>query len=340
VPPQSLWHVSETRTIIEQDVKFQNANVRLSGTAYLPAAERKAVPGIVALHGASAPSRHSGLYQHLREGLPRIGIGVLLFDRRGTGKSSGSSKNTNYEILADDAIAGQNALGRLSPIDPRNVGFWGISQGGWIAILATSRSKCPSFAISVSAPLVTPERQMEFATSNLLKVRGYKQNDVREMLYARKVWLAYLRGRVSLTVATRVMRRVERKPWFKLAFMPKSKELKSSHNALKELYYDPLDALCRVHVPLLLIYGSEDPWIPVKESLRQLRMITTTNKEKRRNNISYTVIPNANHEMMFKEKENMEFDEEMMNKRSAPEAPAYFMEMTAWLSKHLLKHMT
>ncbi len=323
------WHAGETLRIIEQDIEFQNDDARLSGRACLPA-EGKNIPGIVVLHGASSPSRDSGMYQHLYEGLPRIGIGVLVFDRRGTGKSTGSSKNIAYETLADDAIAGQNALEKLTPIDPHNVGFWGISQGGWIALLATSRSKLPTFAIAVSAPIVTVESQMEFATSNLLKVRGYSQEDVRDMLRARKAWLAYLRGKRSLTSAINVMQGVERKSWFKLAFMPNSKELESSRGALKELCYNPLDTFREISVPLLFIYGGEDPWIPVQESIKRLREIV-----KKRHNITYDVIPNANHEMLFPSRETMEFDEKVLN-QSAPVAPSYFMQMTMWLSKHVI----
>lgn len=324
---RNTWHARETLRINTQDIEFQNDRASLSGTAYFPA-EGKNISGIVALHGASEPSRSSRLYQHLWEGLPRIGIGILVFDRRGTGKSTGRSKGTDYETLARDAIAGQSALAKLSPIDPKNVGFWGISQGGWIALLATRLSMLPAFAVAVSTPLVTPERQMEFATSNLLKVRGYSQKDVREMLHARIAWLAYLKERISLATVSDIIRKVERKSWFRLAFMPKTKELESSRGALKELYYDPLDALYDIKVPLLFIYGSEDPWTPVEESIKQLRKIA-----RKRDNISYTVIPKANHEMMFRERETMEFDEEVL--KIAPEAPSYFMEMTMWLSKYV-----
>jgi uncharacterized protein len=324
----SPWHVKETLSIIVRDLEFENDGARLSGTVYLPSKGKK-LPGVVVLHGAGGPSQNSSMYYHLREGLPRMGIGVLVFDRRGTGKSSGSSKRNSYETLADDAIAGQNALGKLPSIDPNNVGFWGISQGGWIAVLAASRSKRPSFAIPVSSPLVTPEIQMEFATSNLLKVRGYSQKDVREMLNARKAWLAYLEGKNSLASAINKVRRMEEKSWFKLAFIPRSKELQSSQGALKELYYDPLVALNDVHVPMFFIYGSEDPWIPVEESLKKLREIV-----RKQNNITYTLIPRANHEMMFKDRENMAFDKKVLN-ASAPESPSYFMEMSMWLSKHV-----
>jgi dipeptidyl aminopeptidase/acylaminoacyl peptidase len=64
--------------------------------------------------------------------------------------------------LADDAIAGQHALAKVPRVDPTRIGFWGLSQGGWLAALAAGHSADSAFAISVSAPLVTANEQMQF----------------------------------------------------------------------------------------------------------------------------------------------------------------------------------
>ena len=218
------WHVEDDTKIDTKDLKFRSGDATLSGTAYLPA-RGKELPGVVALHGASGPSKDMKFYEHLREGLPRLGIGVLLFDRRGTGESSGDASPTDYEVLADDAIAGQESLGKLRQINPENIGFWGISQGGWISVISASRSKYSTFAIPVSAPLVTPAEQMEFATSNLLTVRGYARKDVAEMVRARRAWLSSLKGKTPARDASNILCGVQKKPWFDLVFIPKAEEL-------------------------------------------------------------------------------------------------------------------
>ena len=167
----SPWHVAGTG-VISQEIQFTNAGANLAGTVYLPSAGNH-FPAVVVLHHAGAATRESALYRHLREGLPALGFAVLIYDRRGSGQSSGSLQGVDYETLADDAIAGQHALAKLSRIDPAKIGFWGLSQGGWLAVLAAGRSRDAAFAISVSAPLVTADEQMQFATSNLLTIRGY-----------------------------------------------------------------------------------------------------------------------------------------------------------------------
>jgi uncharacterized protein len=328
----NVWDVEGDATVIAQDIQFTNGGVHLAGTVYLPKAGGDHLPAVVALHGASDSTRTAALYQHLRKGLPAMGIAVLIYDRRGSGDSSGTLKGVDYESLADDAIAGQNALTKLPRIDSKKIGFWGLSQGGWLAVLAAGRSKNASFAISVSAPLVTPEQQMKFATTNLLTVRGYSEENVKQMLETRKAWTGYLTGTNSRDAAVDALRKAETQPWFELAFMPRACELTTdpTHSSWqREMNYDPVTAVRRVKLPLLFIYGGSDPWIPVAASIQQLRFLI-----KQEHNIRYAIVPAANHEMMFVEHDTMTFGEGTMN---APQAPEYFMLMAAWLCEQIKK---
>src|SRR5579871_3501280 len=140
------WHVAGTPSVISQEVQFANAGANLVGTVYLPKTGDH-LPAVVVLHSAGAATRESALYHHLLEGLPALGFAVLIYDRRGSGQSSGSLQSTDYETLADDAVAGQHALAKISRIDPAKIGFWGLSQGGWLAVLAAGRSRDAAFAI-------------------------------------------------------------------------------------------------------------------------------------------------------------------------------------------------
>jgi pimeloyl-ACP methyl ester carboxylesterase len=324
------WHVEGDPKVIAQDIRFTNGDARLAGTVYLPEGGGDRLPAVVALHSALAATRSAGIFRHLREGLPAIGFAVLIYDRRGSGASSGNLKGSDYETLAHDAIAGQNAMAKLPRIDPTKIGFWGLSQGGWLAVLAAERNKNAAFAISVSAPLVTPEQQMEFATTNLLSVRGYSEEDVKQMLAIRKAWVGYLSGTNSRAEAVDALANAETRPWFELAFMPKASQLTTdpAHNSWRrEMNTDLLAAIRKVKAPLFFIYGGSDPWIPVGRSVQELRLL-----KNQKHHVAYAVVPNANHEMMFVEHETMAFDEKTINE-NAPQAPEYFMTMASWLCR-------
>src|SRR6185295_13466115 len=68
------------------------------------------------------------------------GIGVFVYDKRGTGKSEGTYTQ-DFDLLADDAAAaltkGKEIAGPLA----REVGFQGGSQAGWIEPLAATKVK-------------------------------------------------------------------------------------------------------------------------------------------------------------------------------------------------------
>lgn len=327
-----VWHVEGNPGVVAQNIQFTNGEVHLAGTVYLPEGGGDHLPAIVALHHASIPTRKEALYRHLREGLPAMGVAVLVYDRRGSGASSGTLQGVDYEMLADDAIAAQNALAKLPRIDPKKIGFWGMSQGGWLAVLAAQRSKSAAFAISVSAPLVTPEQQMKFATSNLMAVRGYSQESVKEMLETRKAWNGYLTGANSRDAAVDALRKAETQSWFKFTFMPKASQLTTDSapdSMQRKMNYDPVTTVRQVKVPLLFIYGGSDPWVPVEQSVQQLRLLMN-----QQSNIHYAVVPNASHEMMFVVHDRMAYGEKAM-KDSAPQAPEYFMIMASWLSQQI-----
>src|SRR5579859_4430861 len=96
------WYTPVSTTVTTRPVTFTNAGATLHGILYLPQVAHK-VPAIVVLHGASEPLASTPLYRHLSQGLPQLGIAVLLFDRRGTGASTGA-KDVAYQILAEDGI--------------------------------------------------------------------------------------------------------------------------------------------------------------------------------------------------------------------------------------------
>ena len=325
-----LWHVAATQPISEE-IQFANGAAQLKGTVYLPKTGND-LAAVVVLHHAGLPARDANLYRHLCEGLPAIGIAVLVYDRRGSKQSSGDLNKADYETLADDAVAGQHALAKFSRIDPHKIGFWGLSQGGWLAVLAAGRSKDAAFAIAVSSPLVTADEQMQFATRNLLTVRGYSQSDVQDMLAARKAWTGYLHGKSSRDQAVEALRKAEAKPWFDISYLPRASQLTNDpeHDAnRRRLDDDPIAAARQVKVPLLFLYADSDPWVPVGESAQRVQSLA-----KELPNIEYAVVSNANHEMMFPGNEKMQVDQET-TRNEAPQAPTYFMFLASWITRHV-----
>ena len=331
-PPR--WQVKGEPVVVEQTVHFENAGANLEGTLYAPA-HGGHLPAIVVLHSAGASTRDYALYRHLSHDLPALGFAVLVFDRRGSGASTGTLNGTDYEQLADDGIAGLHAIANNSRIDPHRIGFWGLSQGGWLSILAASRTHDAAFAVSVSAPMVTAARQMEFAVDNLLALRGYGAAAIDQATDTRNRWQAYLRGTNSRDDAIKALAAAEHQPWFDNTFMSTAEDLDPDPRTSswrKEMDLDPMQAVKGAHVPLLFIYGGADPWVPVEESARSLQSLM-----QKRHDIEVHVIAGINHAMAINPHETMSFDKASLLSEH-PESPAYFFILGNWLSRHAQAH--
>ena len=96
---QSPWQASVTPVATPQPFNFTNAGINFAGTLYLPEHGDR-VPAVVVFWGAQGPTRDYALYKQLADGLPAIGVAVLVFDRRGSGESGGTTHSTSMTLPA------------------------------------------------------------------------------------------------------------------------------------------------------------------------------------------------------------------------------------------------
>jgi hypothetical protein len=321
-----IAHCAQASDIYAQERTFQNGAVTLSGTLYTPKSEGR-VPLVIAFHAASSPTRDNPLYAHLREILPPLKIAVFIFDRRGSGKSGGKLEDSDYTMLADDGIAAQRMLMQDPRIDPRRVGFWGLSQGGWLSLLAASRSPNAAFAISISAPLTTPDVQMNFAVANILRIKGYSQSDIDQAVAARTAVDDFERGKRDRASTQKILDAAATQPWFKLIYMDKTFKDPQQSRWAKEMRHDPLATLDAVKQPALVIYGSVDPWVPVQTSIERLRAGAARHPK-----IDMAVIAGADHAMSTSVSAAEQIDP-VLSAHEAPQSAEYFSLLGAWLTK-------
>ncbi|MFC1982735.1 alpha/beta hydrolase family protein [Chloroflexota bacterium] len=148
-------------------VIFQNSEVKLAGNLFIPAGEGP-FPAIVIVHGAGKYTSQD--YKYLSFFFVNHGFATLTYDKRGIGKSSGSYKRVGVESgevvledLAGDALAGVEFLKSNRQIDPNKIGFFGISQAGWIIPLAASKSLDIAFIVLYSGPVCTVGQEIYYS---------------------------------------------------------------------------------------------------------------------------------------------------------------------------------
>ena len=219
-------------------------------------------PALVALHPANDPTRELFLFRHLAGVLPPAGVAVLLFERR-------PGAEDRFEQQCADALAMVEHLRGRPDVDPRRVGLWGYSQGGWVAPLAASRSDAVAFVVLLAACGVTPGEQMRYGTAFHLRKAGYDEAAVTEMLAARDAWESFERGQLARSDAQARIAAVRTRRWFPLAFVPPL--VPPGPGEWPTMDFDPAPVFASVRVPVLAFYGEEDEWVPVDASLDALR---------------------------------------------------------------------
>jgi pimeloyl-ACP methyl ester carboxylesterase len=302
-------------------VSFSNNKVALAGTLYLPD-EKSPHPAVVVYHAASGGMRDYPAYQHLIMELPTSGFAVLLFDRRGSGKSGGDFNTATFQDLAKDGIAGISYLKTRKDIDSDRIGVWGVSQGGWLGPLAATLSSDVSFVVSVSGPGVTPARQMDFSVATALRAAGQPETVVNHALKVRVVVNEYYRGRLPRKDAVKALENIQNNPWFSQAFLSNSENLPTEPKETKwyrEMDYDPIPTLRQVRVPIAFFFAENDAWVPIEESIANIRNATQLNSI-----VQILRIPGTDHLMGTGKPDS-----------GGPTSKQYVNQLLKWLSENV-----
>jgi uncharacterized protein len=235
-----------------------SGKVRLRGSLTIPEGPIRA--GLIPLHPANDPSMDQFLFRHLAQRLPRLGVAVLRFDRRGS--RHGDDVPLAHQV--DDALAAARLL-KARTNDPRlPVGLWGWSQGAWAAPLAASRSELVRYLILIASTGVSPAVQMRYGTREQLRRAGFGQEAQAELLELRLAFERAMRGTTSREAAQKVIDKYASRPWFPLAYVRRELPARLEWSAMD---FDPRPVFEKVSVPTLLFYGEEDEWSPVDESI-------------------------------------------------------------------------
>ncbi|MDQ2909580.1 MAG: alpha/beta hydrolase [Actinomycetota bacterium] len=239
-------------------VRVERAGATLAGS-YSPGG----ATAVVAIHGAAEGTRDWYLYHHLHDVLPAAGIGVLTFDRRGEGESTGEPSRGRFAVQADDALAFAHAL------EVERVGLWGISQGGWVGPLAAARSERVAFLVLLASTGVTPAEQMRYAVAEQIRRAGFGPDAVARAVELRARAEGWIRRHNDLGAD---LAAAAREPWWPLTFLPEAGPPDAEADAVRqelaeELFFDPEPVFAQVRVPTLLFYGDDDSWTPVEPSI-------------------------------------------------------------------------
>ncbi|MEV5599810.1 prolyl oligopeptidase family serine peptidase [Streptomyces sp. NPDC052496] len=217
--------------LVRQEVTFRGGGgLLLHGTVLSKPGAPGPRPGIVLVGGSGPGPREE--YRQEAEAFARAGITTLVHDKRTVGYSR---LHRDFGLLADDAVAGARLLQSRSGVNPRQVGLWGFSEGGWVAPLAASRSTDIAFVVTIGGSGYDPLRTQTWNLATHLRHQGVGESFRR-------------------TVAGPAARFV------------------ASTGQFPAAGYDPLPVLEGLHrTPVLALWGDHDAQVPPRESAQIFR---------------------------------------------------------------------
>jgi pimeloyl-ACP methyl ester carboxylesterase len=324
------WARSNT---LESDATFVSAATKLAGRLIEPpgAADPKR-PLVVLVHGSEKTPAIGSVYAYM---LAAQGVSVFVYDKRGTGASDGDYTQ-NFELLADDAAAALRQARMMAAGRFDRAGYFGGSQGGWVAPLAATRSPADFVAVGfglVVSPieedreqLLDVARQMRLDAKDLNRVEGLSRAT------ATLVRSHFTRGYEELA---RVRREIGNAPWAATIEGEYSGDmLRMSDADLRRIGrarfdnleliwdYDAAATLQKLKVPLLWVLAGEDREAPIDATRAILAKLVAQGKP-----IDAYLFPNTDHGMV-------EFRSNADGSRTATRITEGYLKLLADWIKH------
>jgi dienelactone hydrolase len=294
-----LSHVADVRLPYSaMDVVFKNGDVTLSGSLYVPRGQGLH-PGIVMLQG-SGPETRWGASRFWADYFGRRGIATLIYDKRGSGTSSGDWQTADFNALADDALAGVSFLQQQATIDPKKIGIHGHSQGASIAPLIASKSKSVAFVLADAANGIPMWQTEVYSQQSFISHSWLTGNDLvsADRFIEHLVQVARTGKGYDALVQEHEAAKQRGEAWTKEVGPP------AASNYWLKFFpmianYNPADYWKQVKVPVLIVEAGADERIPVDSSVAAIRMALSEG-----HNPDYTIIvfPNAPHPLVERSK--------------------------------------
>lgn len=287
-------------------IRFDSGDVSLYGELVMPAGNAPRVV-VVLQYGSGRDSAVT--FNFLQHMLPLKDIAVFVFDKRGTGRSTGSY-SIHIGMLARDLAAAVRAVRAHTELADTPLGLMGESQGGWVVPLTATMlgaAEQPVDFVIVSYGLAVSmleEDRSEVVRS--LRAAGYGAPVLAcgEELHRAAARVMLSRFNEGLDELERLKSAYRDAPWFDdiggdftsvLVSTPAGQmaDVKALFDFPYDLAYEPMPALEKIAVPQLWVLAGKDTEAPPEATLANLRELQAAGSP-----IEVVVYPDAEHGMI------------------------------------------
>lgn len=254
----------------EEEVRFQNGDVMLVGTLYVPLTKGPH-PAVFLLQGSGDADRKAEWFY--ADQFARRGIAALTYDKRGVGASTGNWELASFDDFAGDALAGIRYLQSRKDIKPGQAGLYGRSHGGMVAPLAAARSRDVAFVINVSGNATPVTRQIIYDNQNQMRAKDFSEADIAQAVaYLNEKFDVGRTGRGWTEFKAKIDELQSKQTSWLADYAGAPKSLEDLRFFWQvQFSYNPVRAWKKVKCPVLGLFGEEDTSTPVVESIANMK---------------------------------------------------------------------
>jgi uncharacterized protein len=275
--------LSRDRAFREREVEFAVGGDTLSATLVTPAGPGPH-PAAVAVHGAAGGQRD--FCRLLVEPVLDAGVAVLLYDKRGHGRSTGSPAVTVFD-QARAAAAGLDRLAGEPDVDAGRLGLVGFSNGMWAVPMVAAGRADVTFVAGIGAPGVSMAESEVHRRTKVLREAGVGAATVEAAARAWRCVFALAGAgpdasvEAELSAALDQLRAAADLDRYEIPDYARENPMLSAvppadvrrwlpERPDPELGHDPVADYAQVHCPVLLQWGALDTSVPVDVSARRI----------------------------------------------------------------------
>jgi len=255
-----------------EEVTFRSGSLTLAGEWFQPGGEGP-FPAVVVVRGSGDSSRGNVWTETLAGVLLAEGVGVLIPDKRGSGRSEGDWRDADFGELAGDGLAAVRYLASRQEVAAERIGLMGLSQGGEIVPIAGVRSQSVSFLINVVGAAVPFMENVRFEMLHTFREEGLSGERLEASMRMVDTAVDYLMGSISWETYESALgetRAVVGDGITDAYFIHTPDHWR--WNFLRRMAsFDPVDWWRRVDQPALVLLGGSDSNTDSAESARRLR---------------------------------------------------------------------
>jgi hypothetical protein len=170
-------HHLEAR-VDSRELFFSHEGTHCNGTLLIPRNRPSPHPAAIIAHGGDAITRWSA--KDLFMPMLNAGVAIFTWDKPGGYSAEGRWHLQSMRQRAEECISGMKFLQEeTDTIDPTQIGFWGMSQAGWMLPHISALAPDTPFIIGISLPGEGVEDQVCYAVTNELVIEGFSEEEIQ-----------------------------------------------------------------------------------------------------------------------------------------------------------------